>query len=204
MHSAVLFLVFNRPDTTRQVLDSIRQARPPRLYVAADGAREDRPGERERCERVRGIATDVDWPCEVHTLFRARNLGCKTAVSGGISWFFEQEEEGIILEDDVLPDQSFFVFCEELLERYRHEAKVTMISGDYFHGNNHQPTASYFFSRYTHIWGWASWRRAWQHYDREMAQWPSLIRPLSSNRRCSFQLQSFGARGMVSRNARQQ
>jgi hypothetical protein len=174
MRTAVLLLIFNRPDTTQQVFEAIRRARPSRLYVAADGPRQDRPGERERCESVREIATDIDWPCELHTLFRTTNLGCKMAVSGGISWFFEHEAEGIILEDDVLPDPTFFRFCGELLERYRLEAKVMMISGNYLLGPKQRPATSYYFSRYTHIWGWATWRRAWAHYDREMHQWPKL------------------------------
>lgn len=174
MRTPILFLVFNRPDTTRDVFQAIRAARPPRLYIAADGARPDRSGERERSEEVRRTATAVDWPCEVRTLFRDRNLGCKLAVSGGISWFFEQEEEGIILEDDVLPDASFFPFCEELLDRYRFNPEIMMVSGDYFRGVDPGARASYFFSRYTHIWGWASWRRAWSRYDRDMKQWPAL------------------------------
>jgi hypothetical protein len=170
----VLFLVFNRPDTTRDVFQTIRRARPPRLCVAAYGPRQDRQGERERCESVREIATDIDWPCELHTLFRTTNLGSEMAVSGGISWFFQHEAEGIILEDDVLPDPTFFRFCGELLERYRLEAKVMMISGNYLLGPKQRPATSYYFSRYTHIWGWASWRRAWSRYDRAMSQWPTL------------------------------
>ena len=119
LKTAVLFLVFNRPDTTKQVFKAIRQAKPPRLYVAADGPRADKPGEAEKVEQARRIAMQVDWDCEVKTLFREKNLGCGKAVSSAIDWFFENEEEGIILEDDCLPSQSFFWFCEELLERYR-------------------------------------------------------------------------------------
>ncbi len=172
MQSAVLFLVFNRPDTTRQVFEAIRAAKPPRLYVAADGPRQNREGEFERCEEVRRIATTVDWPCEVKTLFRNKNLGCKLGVSGGINWFFENEEEGVILEDDVLPIQSFFEYCDELLERYRNDPKVGVISGCNLVSKRFTPSESYFFSRYNHVWGWASWRRAWQHYDVTMHNWP--------------------------------
>jgi len=173
MQSAVLFLIFNRPDTTQQVFEAIRAAKPPRLYVAADGARQNREGEFMRCEEVRKIATTVDWPCEVKTLFRSENLGCKLGVSGGINWFFENEEEGIILEDDVLPIPSFFEYCDELLERYRHDQKVGVISGCNLVSKRFMPSESYFFSRYNHVWGWASWRRAWQHYDVTMQEWPS-------------------------------
>jgi len=119
MISPVLFLIFNRPDTTTRVFEAIRAARPERLYVAADGPRMTREGEAERCAEARRIATAVDWPCEVKTLFRETNLGCRAAVSGAITWFFEHEEEGIILEDDCLPDPSFFPYCTELLAHYR-------------------------------------------------------------------------------------
>ena len=173
MKSAVLFLVFNRPDTTRQVFDTIRAARPPKLYVAADGPRPNRAGEAERCAEVRRIATNVDWPCEVKMLFRELNFGCKMGVSGGINWFFEHEPEGIILEDDVLPVASFFDYCDELLERYRNDERVALVSGCNLVSRRFKPKESYFFSRYNHIWGWASWRRAWQHYDVTMEDWPN-------------------------------
>jgi hypothetical protein len=128
MHTAVLFLVFNRPDPTRRVFDAIRAARPARLYVAADGPRADRAGEAERCAEVRAMATAVDWPCEVLTLFRDANLGCKRGVAEGIDWFFAHEAEGIILEDDVLPHPSFFAYCATLLERYRTVPRPAMYS----------------------------------------------------------------------------
>ena len=118
LNTAVLFLVFNRLDTSKQVFQAISQAKPPRLYVAADGARVSKEGESEKVQAVRDyIMQNIDWKCEVKTLFRDENLGCKYAVSGAITWFFQNEEQGIILEDDCLPNQSFFWFCEELLER---------------------------------------------------------------------------------------
>src|SRR5689334_9315101 len=111
----VLLLIFNRPDTTALVMEALRRARPSRVYVAADGPREGM-GEDERCERARRIATEVNWPCEIKTLFRKCNLGCGRALSGAIDWFFEHEEQGIILEDDCVPSQSFFPYCAELLD----------------------------------------------------------------------------------------
>jgi hypothetical protein len=174
MNSPILFLVFNRPSTTKQVFEAIRAARPPRLYVAADGPRADRIGEAELCAQVRDIATAVDWPCEVKTLFRATNLGCKMGVATGIDWFFEHEPEGIILEDDVLPLPSFFPYCEELLERYRDDDSVWMVSGSNLIPGQIPLEESYFFSKNALIWGWASWRRAWQHYDVRMQAWPKL------------------------------
>ena len=174
LNTAILFLVFNRPDTTQQVFDAIRQAKPPRLYVAADGPRATREGEAERCAVVRQIATLVDWHCEVFTLFREQNLGCGRAVSSAISWFFENEEQGIILEDDCLPSQSFFYYCQELLTRYSDDERVMCVSGGNFQRGQRVTSDSYYFSRYPHIWGWASWRRAWKHYDFELERWPSF------------------------------
>lgn len=169
----VLFLVFNRPDTTARVFEAIRAARPRQLFVAADGPRAGRECEAERCRQVRAIATAVDWPCEVRTLFRPDNLGCKRAVSSAIDWFFEQVSEGIVIEDDCLPDPSFFAYCSELLARYREDPRVMSISGDNFISGHWRPAESYYFSVFTHIWGWASWRRAWAHYDVGMSDWPS-------------------------------
>ena len=174
LRTAVLFLVFNRPGTTAKVFEAIRKARPPRLYVAADAARASREGEAERVALVREIATDVDWPCEVLTLFREENLGCKYAVSDGITWFFEHEEQGIILEDDCLPNQSFFWFCETLLQRYAADERVEVVTGDNFQNGQHRGElgASYYFSKYNHCWGWATWRRAWQYYQGDLSFWP--------------------------------
>lgn len=172
LNTAVLFLVFNRPDTTGRVFEAIRQAKPPRLYVAADGPRTGRPGEVEKVAEVRRIATAVDWPCEVKTLFREENLGCKRAVSSAITWFFEQEEQGIILEDDCLPHPDFFVFCETLLNRYADDERVWMVTGDNFQNGRRRGEATYYFSKYNHIWGWASWRRAWDRYSVDLPFWP--------------------------------
>jgi len=170
LQTAVLFVVFNRPDTTAQVFEAIRKAKPPRLYVAADGPRPDKNGEVEKVARVREIATAVDWPCEVKTLFREENLGCKYAVSGAITWFFEQEEQGIILEDDCLPSQSFFWFCEDILERFKSDNRVMSICGvnivDCIDSQE-----SYFFSIYALMWGWATWRRAWKSYKPDLKSW---------------------------------
>ena len=161
----VLFLIFNRPDTTARVFEAIRAARPPRLYVAADGPRANRPGEAELCEEARRIATTVDWPCDVKVLFRDQNLGCGRAVFEAISWFFQYEPEGIILEDDLLPDATFFTYCTELLARYRDDARVMAIGGSGYGDADRFGTASYTFARIFDPWGWASWRRAWSLHD---------------------------------------
>lgn len=168
----ILFLVFRRPDTTRTVFEAIRQAKPKRLYVAADGPRPHKVGEAELCSEVRQIATAVDWPCEVKTLFREENLGCKRAVSSAVTWFFEHEEQGIILEDDCLPHPDFFGFCEKLLERYAEDGRIMVITGNNFQNGQKRGNASYYFSKYCHCWGWASWRRAWRHYQVDLPFWP--------------------------------
>lgn len=170
----ILFLVFNRPDTTAIVFEELRKLRPARLYVAADGARPGRQDEIEKCKETRDVATKVDWPCEVKTLFREENLGCGKAVSGAISWFFDEVEEGIILEDDCLPSPTFFQFCEELLMKYRDDDRVMHIGGNNFLGDRQVNGRSYYFSRYGHIWGWATWRRAWKMYDFEMKRYESV------------------------------
>jgi len=175
MKTAVLLLLFNRPDTTSQVFEVIRQARPPLLYVAADGPRFDKPEEKALCDEARRVVSRVDWPCELKTLFREENLGCRLAVSNAINWFFEHEEEGIVLEDDVLPSPDFISYCEKMLEEYRYDERIMMITG-----TNYQPvdnlSRDYFFSQHFSIWGWATWRRAWRLYDIRMTGWPSYSR----------------------------
>jgi len=173
LQTAVLFLVFNRPNTTKQVFESIRQAKPPRLYVAADGPRAGKDGEFERVEEVRQIVAATDWPCEVKTLFRENNLGCKYAVSSAISWFFQNEEQGIILEDDCLPSQSFFWFCEELLKKYKDDQSIYLISGDARGSEAIGMSEDYGLCKYSLIWGWASWARVWKDYDVEIKSWPN-------------------------------
>ena len=167
--SPILFIVFNRPDVTATVFAAIRAARPARLYVAGDGPRSHRTGEDALCEQTRRIIDQVDWDCEVKTLFQPRNLGCKEGVVAALNWFFDNESEGIILEDDCLPSPDFFRFCDYMLEYYRHDNRVRHIGGSNLqHGQLHGD-ASYYFSRLTHIWGWASWRRVWQQYDKNLS-----------------------------------
>jgi len=173
LQTAVLLLVFNRPDTTTLVFEAIRKAKPPRLYVAADGPRANRMGEAEIVAKVREIATAVDWPCEVKTLFREENLGCKYAVSGAITWFFAQEDRGIILEDDCLPSQSFFWFCEEMLAKYEYDQKIDLISGDGRILEAINLPEECVLLPYPLIWGWASWAHKWSNYDVDMKSWPA-------------------------------
>lgn len=166
--SPVLFLIFNRPDTTGLVFEKIREARPSRLYIAADGPRKNKVDEEKLCYEARSIAEKVDWPCELKTLFREDNLGCKYAVSSAIDWFFNQEEQGIILEDDCLPSNDFFRLCDLLLEKYKDDTRITQIAGCNFQDGRKRGDASYYFSNSLEVWGWASWRRVWKMYDPEL------------------------------------
>lgn len=167
----VLFLLFNRPDLAARVFAEIRKAAPPRLYFSVDGPRPGRSEEAALVQQCRSLAEQVDWDCEVFTLFREENLGCGKAVSSGIEWFFEHEEDGIILEDDCLPAESFFPFVSALLDRYRDEERIMHVGGSNHQRGTKRTPADYYFSRYEHVWGWGSWRRAWQKYDYEMATW---------------------------------
>lgn len=167
-------MIFNRPDTTSVVFDAIKKYKPTVLFVAADGPRTNEIGEKERCEETRKITENIDWPCKVKRLYRNKNLGCKYAVSGAIDWFFENVEEGIILEDDCLPNPSFFEFCEKMLDLYRDNNKVMCVSGDNFLPKNMQKKNGYYFSKYVHIWGWATWKRVWKNYNVEMKDWPRI------------------------------
>lgn len=174
MDTAVVFLIFNRPDVTRRVFEMIRRARPKKLFVVADGPRADRPGEAEKCAATRAVVEKVDWPCQVERNYAESSMGCGRRVASGISWVFEQVEEAIILEDDCLPDPSFFGYCETLLEFYRHDSRVMHIGANNFQKGIKRGTYSYFFSKYCLIWGWATWRRAWKHFDHALASWPGL------------------------------
>jgi len=172
----ILFLTFNRPDTAKEVLAVIREVRPKKIFVAIDGAREHKQGEAEVVEEVKRLVEKmIDWPCEKKFLSRDKNLGCKMAVSSAITWFFENVEEGIILEDDCVPDISFFPYCRELLRYYRENKKVMMIGGANFQDGKIRGDGSYYLSRYTHIWGWATWRRAWKLYDLQMKTFPEFV-----------------------------
>lgn len=166
--SPILFLIFNRPDTTLQVFNRIKEVKPSRLYIAADGPRADKPQEEELCKQTRAILSEIDWECTVKTLYRPDNLGCKVAVSSALTWFFGQEEEGIVLEDDCLPAISFFYFCDQMLEKYRFDERIRHVSGCNLQLGKTWGEASYYFAESTNIWGWASWSRVMKDYDPDM------------------------------------
>ncbi len=169
----VLLMGFNRPDTMAVVFERLRELQPTRLFLAVDGPRADCPAEADKVQQCRDLAEHVDWDCEVRTLFQDENLGCGLGVSTAITWFFDQVEEGIILEDDIVPDASFFGFCSELLDRYRDDHRVFAISGANLVPRHKltRPDDAYRFTQVTHIWGWATWRRSWQQHRLDIADW---------------------------------
>ncbi len=170
----ILILIFNRKDKTRVLFEKLREIKPKYLFISADGPRKEKKGERGKCKATREIFEQVDWDCKVKKLYRDENLGCKNAVYGGISWFFEQVEQGIILEDDCIPDNSFFPFCEILLEKYKDNPRIAHITA-----HNPLPKSpnknSYFFSKQVLVWGWATWRESWKQIDIEMNQLETFI-----------------------------
>ena len=175
LNTPLLLIAWRRPHTLRQVIDAIRPLAPIRMYVACDGPNPERPGEAEKVAATRRvIEQEIDWPCQIERLYSDVNQGCRVGVSRAISWFFDQVEEGIILEDDCVPHPDFFIYCTSLLERYRHDMRVWCISGNNFQDGQWRGDGSYYFSRYNHCWGWASWRRCWQHYDGNLGNWPCI------------------------------
>ena len=174
MKTPVVLIIFRRPDKTIQVLEKIRQVKPSKLFVICDAPRSEKPDEYEKCEKSRAIIDTVDWDCEVIKNYADTNLGSFWRIPTGLDWVFNQVEEAIILEDDCLPDITFFRFCEELLEYYKNDQRIMAISGDNFQLGNQRTQDSYYFSRYTHSWGWATWKRAWKHFDMEMSVWQEV------------------------------
>ena len=172
MKTPVAFIIFNRPEETQRVFEAIRAAQPETLLVVADGPRTE--GERARCEATRAIIDSVNWKCVVKKNYSETNLGCGKRVSSGIDWVFREVDRAIIIEDDCLPHPSFFPFCEELLERYKNDEQIMNISGSFFQQKNRRfvVEASYYSSILPHLWGWATWRRAWKKYDYNLTQWP--------------------------------
>ncbi|MBD1933099.1 MULTISPECIES: glycosyltransferase family 2 protein [Cyanophyceae] len=175
MKTPVALLIFKRPETTEKVFEAIRQAKPPKLLVVADGPRADKPGEAEQCAAARAIIDRVDWDCEVLKNYSDVNLGCGLRPATGITWVFEQVEEAIIFEDDCLPHPTFFQFCEELLSKYRDDERVMAIAGTSLVGEWRSPLQSYYFSQFGGNWGWASWRRAWKFFDYNIKLFPQLL-----------------------------
>jgi len=180
MKTPVLFLGFNRPDLAEKVLKRLRQCGVEEIHFALDGPRPDREEDRDKCAQMRALVEGADWVQRKRVLAREENLGCGRAVSSAISWFFEDVAAGIIVEDDCLPDPSFFTFCETMLERHATDAAVWSVAGTTLLPDCISVRASHYFSKYMGIWGWATWRRAWQSYDFDFSsrtpdEWRALV-----------------------------
>jgi len=175
--TAVLFIVFNRPSTTKRVFAAIREIQPTRLYIAADAPRPGNADDENKCAEVKSIVAAVDWDCDVQFLFQQDNLGCSRGPRAAFSWFFENEPEGIILEDDCLPNKSFFLFCKEMLERFRDDERIISVNGSNL-GYNPSGPYSYTFSLFMNMWGWATWRRSAEKIDYNLSQWKNEKAPL--------------------------
>jgi hypothetical protein len=196
LETPVVLLIFNRPDFTETVFRAIAQARPKRLFVFADGPRT--PEEAALCAETRA-RIQVDWPCDLTMEVAEVNLGCRERLASGIDRAFAETETAIILEDDCVPDPTFFRFCEELLERYREDERVMSITGANYLGRwtRGWRSPSYTFSYFGSPWGWASWRRAWERFDVTMQAWkhpttkPWLQDVLRNNELYQFQATRF-------------
>lgn len=169
--SAIAMIIFNRYDTTVKVFEQIKKVRPSKLFIIADGPRTNIETDKEKCELVRSIFDDIDWECEVYKNFSTENLGCSKRPYTGINWVFENVEEAIILEDDCIPSISFFKYCDELLEKYRNDSRVMLISGTNQLNKWKRNNYSYHFSDFGGIWGWATWKRAWEKFDIDINLW---------------------------------
>ena len=170
----ILFLVFNRPEATKTVFEEIKKAKPTTLFISSDGPRTNYPAEKEVVLKIRkDLLASINWPCTVKTLFREKNLGCKYAASGAIDWFFDNVEQGIVLEDDCLPSQGFFKFCQKILNKYKDDQRIMHVSGTNVEGVS-STNETYFFTKVYNAWGWATWRRAWKLYDIDVKQWPKF------------------------------
>jgi hypothetical protein len=167
----VVYIVFNRPRYTEISFEVIRTLQPKVLYIVADGPRPNYPVDIQRCEEVRTLVDKIDWPCEVHRNYAKTNMGLKARISTGLNWVFKHSERAIILEDDCIPHPDFFTFCNSLLDKYSEDERVSVITGCNFQNGIERGEASYYFSKYNHCWGWASWRRAWSKYQGDLGFW---------------------------------
>jgi hypothetical protein len=193
----IAFIIFNRPEHTQRVFAEIRKSKPVKLLVIADGPRPNRVDDIENCAIVRNIIETIDWDCEVLKNYSSINLGCGKRPASGLDWVFSIVEEAIILEDDCLPHETFFPYCQELLQRYRDDKRIMSISGNNFQFGRRRTHDSYYLSRYTQTCGWATWQRAWKYYDFDMKLWPEV-------RNGQWLFDIFGSMQVVERNNRYQ
>lgn len=176
MNTPILLIFFNRPDFSKLLIERLSKIKPKKIFISVDGARDNINGESEKCEKVRGLASNITWDCTVETLFHKENLGCQKAVVSAIDWFFSKVDNGIILEDDCIPSDSFFPYCSELLERYKDDSRIMHVAGTNLHLGRKFSENSYFFSNVTPVWGWATWKRAWGKYDRNLESFQDFFK----------------------------
>lgn len=170
----IALFIFNRPSCTKQLVDAIAVVKPARLFVIADGPRNNNDDDIELCAKTRDVIDRIDWPCAISKQYAQSNIGCRDSIPSGLHWVFEQVDECIILEDDCIPQPSFFFFCEELLTHYKNDEKIMTIGGHRSDGPNEFGTESYFFSKYPSVWGWATWKEKWAKYDLQILEWNKL------------------------------
>ena len=175
----ILFIIFSRPETTKVVFEGLRKLKPTSLFIACDGPRSHKPEDPQKIAESKEIVAGIDWPCDVKTLYRTENLGCGKGPAQAIDWFFTHVKEGIILEDDCVPSDSFFTFCGEMLDRYRNDEQVMHISGTNFQDGIKRGSSDYYFSVHQHCWGWATWKRAWERFDYDMKDYPEFVKKKS-------------------------
>ena len=196
--AAVLLTVWKRPEQVLRVINVLREYKPKKVYVSCDGPNINIEGQKEKVLKTRSIIDQsIDWDCNLYKNYSDVNLGCRDGMTKAIDWFFNNEEEGIIIEDDCLPNIEFFEYCDNLLEKYRFNERIFSISGCNRHNGLIRGEYSYFFSRYVHVWGWAGWRRSWKKYDKSMQEWEKFKRFANINsffiskREKSFWIETF-------------
>ena len=171
MNTALLLLLFNRPETTHKLFQKLKIFKPKKIYINIDGPREKNLNDKKLCTEVEKITNDISWDCKVFKKINEKNKGCRSSVSEAINWFFQYENSGIILEDDCIPSSKFFEFCERMLKKFENNNQIKVVSGSNFHDNKKFGEGDYYFSKYAHCWGWATWKRAWLEYDDKMENW---------------------------------
>ena len=172
LNTPIAFIVYNRPIYTDKTFEIIRSQKPKKLFLIADGPNPFKNNDNEACQKVRKIVENINWDCEVYSNYSKKNLGLKNRVSSGLNWVFSNVDKAIILEDDCVAHPDFFVFCEEILKYYENDERISVVTGNNFQDGKVSGQASYYFSKYPHCWGWATWRRSWRFYNGDISFWP--------------------------------
>jgi hypothetical protein len=172
MKTPIVLIIYHRPKLTAKVINSLREVKPSKIFVVADGPKNR--FDEKLCQETRALIKLINWKCKIYKNYAHRNLGVRKRVVSGLDWVFSKVSRAIIIEDDLEIDKSFYKFCSEMLEKYKDEEKIISIAGNNFLFGKYNLTKSYLFSRYVYSTGWATWKRAWKLYDNTMTKWPSL------------------------------